>query len=164
MFQLSQNNKIISSEVCQPLVWSLSHILWKDCCPAILEFIHKKKEKKSEVPADDGVQLFRLFISIFQPHCVSFVDYCSFRLKSILCTHFGYITKSKHVDGWARGWFLENTAVQFWSPNSFASLRLFLSLINTSSMLKRDFKKFIWLVVRQWQNNCFESTIVATKA
>lgn len=41
------------------------------------------------------------------------------------------------------GDFLEN--MQFWSPSSSAALRLFSSLINTSSLLKMDSKK-VYLV------------------
>lgn len=87
---------------------------------------------------------------IFQCFCVSFVDCYAFGVKSILCTRFGYIIGTQ-----TRGWL---SSRRIWGKYSSlvllsASTRLFSSLIYTSSLLKRDFKKFIWLVVGHWHNN-----------
>lgn len=67
----------MSSEACQPSVASFVIVthMWKDCCLfcyivqyniPILEFIHKKK---SEIPADYGVQLIK-FVYFVIPLCI----------------------------------------------------------------------------------------------
>lgn len=165
-FRVDANEKAVRpASYLWPVPFSFVIIarMWKDCCPAILEFIHEKVRNSSWWWGYSFSDLF-----IFHCLCVSFVDYRSFRLKSKYFV-LALVTSPEantHVEVWDGGWFFwrkkNNQRCSFGLQSSSVSVKLFLSLINISSLLKRDFKIFIWLVVGHWQNNWLVKAAVMT--
>lgn len=123
--------------------------------------------RKSEIPADDGGTAFQtcLFFTAFvypllitAPSGWNLNTLYSLWLRHQKQTH---MWKCEMVDDFF-GEKNNNQRCSFGLQSSSVSVKLFLSLINISSLLKRDFKIFIWLVVGHWQNNWLVKAAVMT--
>lgn len=138
VFKLSLNNKTINSEAWQPSVASgiqFCHYPGRIVVYSVLQKSWNLFTKKSDIPADDGAQLFR-FVYCSIPLCIL----CWLRLlQAGIYAHFGYITmRETYVNGWNRGWFWK---MQFWSPNKLCFFKVVLVFKTISSLLKSTFKK-----------------------
>lgn len=125
---LSLNNKIISSEACQPsaasgiYVLSLSHICGRIVVCSVSQPSWNLFTKRNSSWLWATAFHICLF---FNP----FVYPLLITAPSGWNPHFGYITRSKHMwVGEIVGDFFGKYFEKFWSPNSSASLRSLLSL------------------------------------
>lgn len=110
-------------------LWSLSHICGRAVvCVLLYNNPGIYSQKKSEIPADDGAQLFT-FVYFSVPLCIL----CWLRLlQAGIYTHFGYITRGKHMwTGEILAHFGKYSAAVFFVSKPLWGFK------NTSTLLKK---------------------------